>query len=286
MASLVDYAYLTVEGLGDFTLVGGDGAFKTATIDLGHAEPREVSHSRAGIDGEDDDTQFHDGRVVSFEGAAWTPATNAVDVVDRLSAYTRPGLRPWLVYRPAGKGERRVKLRATSLSRPMAGREPGIIRVAAQWRAPDGVSESTEEHVEAANPAEDVDGRAYPLLFDRSYPASTGPGRIDIVHTGSTVAYPVLRIFGPCTDPLVENETSGRQLAFEITIANGDYLEVDTRQRTIRLNGLTASSRYDALDFPASQWWGLLPGSNRVRFAPAAFSAPSLLEVRYRAAWL
>lgn len=278
---LVDYAYLTAEGLGEFTLVGGDGAFKTAQIDPGHAEPREVSHSRSGIDGEDDETSFHDGRVVSFEGAAWTPASNAVDVVDRLSAYTRPGLRPWLVYRPAGKSERRVKLRATRASRPMAGNAPGIIRVAAQWRAPDGVIESTTEHVAELNPAEEVGGRTYPLTYPRTYPSSTGPGRIDITHDGSTVAYPILRFYGPVTDPVIESETVGRQLVFEIEVAGGDYLEVDTRRRTIRLNGMASSNRYDALDFPASEWWGLLPGENRIRFAPDTFSSPAIAQVRY-----
>ena len=258
--------------------LNGQDGLRVVGVDFGFAEPREVLNPRAGADGELDETRFHSGRVVSLTLSVTDPAK-----LDELMAYTSPGLRPTLRYRIRGRGRRMIRLRASDLSRPV---EFGVAEVDVQWRAPDGVAESVDLETQLVNPAGDEDGRSYDLSFDRSWPESQGPGRVEIVNEGSATAYPVFRIYGPLTDPLIENETSGRQLSFDIEVSQGDYLEVDTAARTIRLNGLEVNNRYDTLDFPTSQWFGLRPGTNLIRFAPETSSAPAVCEVRWRGAWL
>ena len=271
---------LSADGLEPLTLLDHPD-IDVEEFDVGEAEVREVANVRAGMDGEDDETQYHGGRVVSVSATVWD-----VSLVDRLRAFTRPSLRPVLTYRPEGASRRRLRLRASSSSAPLSADLPTGVAVQVQWRAPDGVAESVDEQVQLVNPAGDEDGRSYDLSFDRSWPESQGPGRVEIVNEGSATAYPVFRIYGPLTDPLIENETSGRQLSFDIEVSQGDYLEVDTAARTIRLNGLEANNRYDTLDFPTSQWFGLRPGVNLIRFAPESSSAPAVCEVRWRGAWL
>jgi len=273
----VTHARLEHPSLPTLELNGQDG-LRVVGFDLGWPEAREVANPRAGADGEIDETRFHSGRVVSMTLSVTDPGK-----LDALMAFTNPGLRPTLRYRVRGGGQRMIRLRASDLSRPV---EFGVAEVDVQWRAPDGVAESVDLETQQLNPAEDVEGRTYDLTFDRSYPESQGAGRITVVNEGSATAYPIIRFYGPLEDPLLENETSDRQLRFEISISAGDYLEVDTANRTARLNGLAENSRYDAFDFPTSQWWGLRPGGNLLRFAPDSSSQPAVAEVRWRAAWL
>ena len=82
----------------------------------------------------------------------------------------------------------------------------------------------------------------------------------------------------------MENQTTGERLVFTgLTLLAGDWLEIDCRERTIRLNGLPAQSRYSLLDFPASSFLRLLPGVNTVRYYPVSFGDGARLDgVRIR----
>ena len=279
--SFITAARLVADGLDEFVLLPRDD-WRMSDLDIATPSPRRVENPRAGADGVDDETRFHGPSEVTFAGAV----VDGWGTVDRLASFCRPDLRPFLYFSVDGASERRMRLSYESLSRPLTAGEPGLVRVQVQWRAPDGVAESVDEQVQLVNPAGDEDGRSYDLSFDRSWPESQGRGRVEIVNEGSATAYPVFRIYGPLTDPLVENETSGRQLSFDLEVSQGDYLEVDTANRTIRLNGLEVNNRYDTLDFPTSQWFGLRPGVNLIRFAPETSSAPAVCEVRWRGAWL
>lgn len=54
-------------------------------------------------------------------------------------------------------------------------------------------------------------------------------GSYPYAYPGTWISYPVVRITGPITDPVVTNQTSGKKLDFTgYTIAAGDWYEVDT----------------------------------------------------------
>jgi hypothetical protein len=159
-----------------------------------------------------------------------------------------------------------------------------------QWVAPDGIIESTTLTSETASATPEVEpGRSYDRSYDLSYPASSPIGSVTIDNTGNVSVYPELLLYGPATDPRIENITGGGALVFTgLTLGEGDYLEIDTRQRTILLNGLPTANRYSFLDFAESAWAGLelAPGDNLVRYFPVTYDDGAEAIIRYRAAWI
>lgn len=253
-------------------------------LDLGFPAVRAVVQDRPQADGESDQTAHHGGRAVSMK-LRLVPVTRTLTaLLDDLMYFCHPGRRPVLVFEHDGS-ERQITLRADQQSAPITSPNSQAVQVA--WRAPTGRILSSTEQVSAANPDAGEPGRAYDLTFDRDYPDSVGIGRITVTNAGTTAADPIIRIFGPCTDPRIANETVDKALEFTgLTIAAGDYLELDPAHRTARLNGLASSSRYGFLNFDTSEWWSLEPGDNTIRFYPVTSSPPSQAQVRWHDAYL
>jgi hypothetical protein len=259
--------------------------FAVESYDLGFPEVRRVSNPRPQADGELDRTRHHGARAVSLDIAVWREDDRTLQtLVDSLWAFCRPGSRPWLVL----DNGRMVRLAVDQLSAPIS--NPTLRKVRAQWRAPDGRIYAVNEKVRHVFPGLGSEtGRTYDLSFDREYPFSGGAGSLRVTNEGTTVTEPVLRIFGPCEAPQVINETVGARLSFPgLSIAGGEYVEVDVAERTVRSNGLAAPefNRYRDLDFVASSWWGVEPGRNVLRFVADVWEPPAQVAVHFRAAWI
>lgn len=131
----------------------------------------------------------------------------------------------------------------------------------------------------------DATGNVY---FD-SFTATTTVGisgiaaEMTVTNEGSALTYPILQISGPGTNPTIRNYTTGQQIAFDVTLAAGDTLLVDTLNRTIYLNDLTA---YETLDFNNTDWWGLAPGDNRLLLSFTDFDTGANMAVQFRDAWI
>lgn len=259
--------------------------YRVGRLDIGFPTVRGVSESRVDDDGEDDRTAHHGASAVAMEIMLHARDTTLTQLLDALRAFCHPSSRPYLVVERDGQ-QRRIRLRADQQSAPIT--NPFHQQVQASWRAPDGVMEALAEQIGTAEAvATDEGGFAFDLTFDLAFPATSAVGSVTVTNDGTVTVTPVLRLYGPCTDPRVENQTTGQQMIFSgLTIAAGDWLEIDCRERTIRLNGLTEQSRYARLDFVASEFLTLLPGLNTVRYYPVSFSSGARLEVRFRSAWI
>ena len=278
---------LTAPGVASVVL-GDGGPVDLVAVDWGTPEVRVAVDPQPAADGMLDSTELLGARPVTFQvhadRAAWSE-------IQRLRAFLSPRLRPTMLIEQAGAPDRQLIVRGQSWVDPLDTDRlvTGQQEIIAQWVAPLGVFESVELHVAAVSAAGEgsEEGRGYDLTFDRTYPPSPPLGSLVVDNAGTAHAYPVLRVFGPCEDPVLRNVTVGRELAFGgLTIPGGSYLDVDVRARTIRLNGLVSQSRYDRLVFPVSSWWTLPPGESRLMFVPGSFSAPSQMQVRWRDAWL
>lgn len=124
-------------------------------------------------------------------------------------------------------------------------------------------------------------GMSFNATFDLSFGAVSTGGNLNVTNDGDTDAPAVLRIDGPCTSPTVENVTQGKTLEFDITLSASEYLEIDTENRTVLLNG--TASRYSTL-VSTSRWWDLAPGVNALDFRAATATAATL-TVTWRDAW-
>ena len=103
----------------------------------------------------------------------------------------------------------------------------------------------------------------------------------------------MLRIFGPITDPIIEWLASdGTPLGIEIaftgfTINAGDYLDIDTKAKTVLLNSDASADRFNFLDFSVTEFGPLQPAStNSLRFSGSDINATSVMDVYYSDAYL
>lgn len=258
-------------------------------FDLGDAVTREVAENAPDADGTIDTTQHTGARAVTINLNLLPDVDALSTMVNRLRAYTSPRIRPRLfVQFEAGSPELMLTLRRSQFSSPVSGTAHAPITV--QWVAPSGILESATLHSAAVQASDEGSepGVGFDWDFSLDFTDSPPIGTLAVANAGTTDAYPLLRLYGPCTGPRIANVTQGKTLDFDAgyVIAAGHFVEIDTRAKTIRLDGDAAASVYDELDFPASAWWSLSPGDNEIRFYPVSFSTPSYAAVEYRDAYL
>lgn len=280
---------LEADGLDPLPLDESAGVF-VSRVDLGDAVTRVVSDDAPSADGTFDDTEFIGARAVTLRLTLFPDAGSPFALRQRLRAFTHPRRRPHLfVQQDADAPEQRITLRRGPYDDVFAAGQGDSAAIVAQWVAPLGIVESAQEHVVdvfAAGGA--TAGRTYSLTFSRVYPASAPLGVGTVTNAGNADAYPVVRLFGPCTEPVLTSDTQDRSLTFVgLTLTAGEYLEIDTRAKTILLTGDPTASRYSKLDFPGSTWFTLAPGDNDFRFHPATFTeAVTVAQFLFRDAWL
>jgi hypothetical protein len=275
--------------LGALVFAEEDGWF-VKSIDVPSPEIRAVNNPRPDADGEDDTTTFHGARAVVLS-ARLIPEDRVVrrSMLDALNQFLRPAARPYLYVTedPADPTERRIRLRIDQWSQAFTRTDLRDVQVS--WRAPDGVWEAGEETVAsiAAAASGTEQGVSFDITPDLTFPASPTIGAAQVTNAGNTDVFPLLRLYGPCTNPKLENRTVGRTLEFSgLTVAAGEFLEVDTDDKTIRYLGNANDNRYHRLNFATSTWWGLIPGVNELRYYPLTFTEPALAEVAFRHRWM
>lgn len=140
----------------------------------------------------------------------------------------------------------------------------------------------TSTVVTAASPT--TAGRAYSKTYNMAYASIAPLGQLLVTNLGNMLTYPVLRVYGPGNNPKIYNFTTGQVIALTYALGAGDWLTIDTLNRTVLLND--SASRYGAVDFFGTAWWGLVPGVNDLRIAYDTYIAGSSLRVDWRDAWL
>lgn len=89
-------------------------------------------------------------------------------------------------------------------------------------------------------------GFTFPTTFPISTLPSEGTGSGQVSVTGSVRAYPVIRFQGPWTNPLLQ--TDDWSLRWQGSIANGDWVEIDTRPWKLTVMNSDGGSALEGLD--------------------------------------
>lgn len=104
---------------------------------------------------------------------------------------------------------------------------------------------------------------------------------------GDVEAYPTWIIHGPGSAITFTNNTTGKSLALTgnggLTLLSTDTLTIDTKARTVLLNGST--SEYSRLSF-ASSLWTLATGFNSISVSMTGTDANSYVQLQYKRRWL
>lgn len=257
-------------------------------LDPGYPSVREVTDPYVDGSGVLDSTQFHDSRLVTLRGVVVAGALPRSQVMDRMLAHMVPTARSFLHWdlNDDGGNRRCVQFRPGRMNRPI--QNFNRIYFSMGLVVPKGVVESSllqSKTINSSVSGGTESGRSYNLSFDRTYPASDPLGSSSVENEGSVTAWPVIKIFGPCTNPQVDNVTIGKTYDFpSLSVADGEVITIDTVQRTIQ--NASAVSKMPDLDLTASEWWGLEPGENILAFQPTTSSGASRCTVEYRHAYM
>ncbi|RYZ31919.1 MAG: hypothetical protein EOP01_02340, partial [Propionibacteriaceae bacterium] len=207
------------------------------------------------------------------------------DVLARLRAYASPGRRPVLVWREDDGVSRRVVLRGDSaplvFDRAPAG---ASVKVLLTFVAPNGVLELlTPTTASVSAVASPGGGRGFPVRLPFGFPRTSTFNTTTVTNTGTEAAPPLLKLWGPCTGPVLLNLTTGERVSLPgLTLTPQQYVEVNVENATLRLNGRATESLYAYQEWGVSSFGYLAPGVNLLRYSPALWSAGAHCDVEFR----
>lgn len=262
---------------------------------VGHLSEPPTGLERAGVRLSGEDVPLADGRRPGpslYEGLAFTfkglllPDSNAsgvyqdklLEATDAMDAdasvlWTPPGVDavPVMVaYRQQQATRITDRRPKTFLVSGIAGRHAVVAQ--------------DESLLEVAAGAAIEGGFSSPLTSPlASNPTVSGQGSLEAL--GRSKVWPILEVFGPCSNPVLTNVTEGKSLYLTYTLAADERLVIDTdpRRRTVKLND--QADRWNAVDHRRTKWWPIKRGDNDIRISFNTFSAGAKLRVRWRDAW-
>lgn len=126
-------------------------------------------------------------------------------------------------------------------------------------------------------------GLTVPVMVPVQIDGALAAGFADLTNTGTADAGLSIRIDGPVVMPsvwLVHDDGTVQRLRFDIELVAGQWLDIDTRIRTVLLNGTTSRRGQTTGDWPI-----LPPGTHRLRWNATTYNDQATLTVRWRSAW-
>lgn len=252
---------------------------------------------RAGAHGAYPGQLLAQSRIIGLDGLmVRAPRASIGAAVDVLEAGLVPVVDELpLAYWADERGPRVVWARCLRYMLPMeTGYRIGtILGGAVQWEATDprryGLTELTRT-ASLPMPEPGLDWGTDPgpehLAWPLDFGAVGSAGGMSVTNAGNAETHPVIEFRGPVLRPSLTNLRSGAVLEYDLPLAAGDVLTVDTRAGTVTLNG-SASRLYTvtARSVP-EQTFTLACGTTDLAFRAAPDSDPAgTVLVRYRPAY-
>ncbi len=128
-------------------------------------------------------------------------------------------------------------------------------------------------------------GLEWPATWPATWNATVVSGEAVLDNDGTCTAWPTWRIDGPVTEPSIINAATGEAMHFDLALAAGEWLVVNTETHEVLANGDPDASRRDKF---WGTWWGLAPGVTPVvaRFGGSAGATGAALTAYYRDVWI
>src|ERR1700722_6037045 len=123
--------------------------------------------------------------------------------------------------------------------------------------------------------------REYPLSY-RYYTSTELPLESNLIsanNRGTVFVEPILYLYGPGEDVILENLRNGQTLEWFGSISEGDYLKFDCKEETLE-NSLGANF-LEAL-VPTTEWMKLEPMWNDIYVSGSKFGSTTKLVIKYR----
>lgn len=155
----------------------------------------------------------------------------------------------------------------------------------AQFEVLDGLTYSDTERSLVTGRVVPGAGIELPAELPWELPESAA-GSVNAVNAGTAPGYWRARLTGPLEQPVLDHLESGTRLALTanggVNLAPGQFLDIDSRRRTVLLNG-TADRQSQLAVPPPDRWGGLAVGDNTFRLS--ADDGAGTLSVFWRDAY-
>jgi hypothetical protein len=264
----------------------GCDPYVVTNLQIGSPTVRRVSRPRALAHGTYDDTRFLGSRALTVsmrlktaaEGCAGVePGRDMQTLYDAAAAYMHPNRRPTLYWQlPGATSIRKAAVSGETWPQVIAGpKHPTLVL---QFVVPTGEVHGVAEDGSSSlcidiTPSGDVEsGRVYPEDYSDGGRGPYGPASIigarTINNPGTAETHWRATIFGAVEQPVLT--VNGIEVAFTrnggVDLLGGTSVTIDTREKTILLNGDPDFPVYDKANFDAWAWEQLLltPRTNTV----------------------
>lgn len=120
-------------------------------------------------------------------------------------------------------------------------------------------------------------GAVLPWILPVVFSGSTGGTQI-VSNAGNANAFPILTLTGPLTSPVVTNQTTGKYMSLNMTIASGSTVTINMKEKTI-LQGSTPVVGNKNL---ASEWWWVQSGDNTISLSTGSTGDTGNVQIEFR----
>lgn len=252
---------------------------------LDSAPTRQTVKDHEGTDGGFVDSKYETLRTVVLEATAYTDPSAFEYYMDQLKGNYAPSAVDLPFYFQTDNGQRVVYGKSQGLKYSKTnergyGKQPFNFTIL----CPDpriyssSIISSGPIYLGSAT----VQGRGYPKAYTFGYGIAATQSSGSITPGGNRDTPGWYVITGPIVNPTIVNDTTGQQWTFNITLADGEYLWIKPRVKTVRL-GENGPSRRNTLRGP---WWFLQQGQNNFRLLGSGGTAGvTNLTVYAQPAW-
>jgi hypothetical protein len=284
--------YLTHPSLGSLDLECEDG-FVVSSFTIGYPTVRDVVINKALADGTIDTTTFVGARAVTIAMRLDNTGCDGFktqDLLDRVSPYVSPRIRPTLVYTVDKNSTNPNHVRSLVLrgvDAPFTVDAPKALTLVCQWVSAESFTSALNQVCAVAPITESNEfGRTYDLDFDRDYPPSPPVGITLFTPQGNAPMDWTGTITSEVTDPIAT--INNIDIIFTgVTLLPGQTINIDTANRTILRNNDPNDSIYGLSNFQDWTWDDLRirPGLNFIRLEALAFNGLPAFTVCYFDRW-
>jgi hypothetical protein len=230
----------------------------TSVSGLDTAPLRSSTDEHQGMDGTYVDSPFMSARTIVITGNLYTDPDDTDTLLNQLRAdYNSDSVRPFYFQLP-GQTTKFVNCQGGGLRYDIdGGRRSGMTAIQATLVAEDPyIYDATVQSATVSVPTLSILGTSFNMAFNVGFGGALPNYGATVINNGTHTAYPFITITGPVTNPVLVDSNSGTTMAFSLSMAAGDVLTIDTRLKSIILNGTV--SRRTAMS--GLQWISVPPG--------------------------
>jgi hypothetical protein len=250
--------------------ISGEGPFSRSPA------PRDVTGDNANDHGSWDATQFYGSRSFALTGKAYAPDHDVLHTAEQrfmtavglglLVRHVEPGFDRQARFRRAGE------VLWTEITDTIAQFSASLWAGDPRWYSHSMVTAETPFPSSSG-------GLTWPATWPATWAATIATGLLRLTNLGNETAWPLYIITGPVTEPSIVNADTGQAMNFDIALAAGESLHVNTATHQVLANGEQAASRRSTFH---GDWFGLRPGANNIRFNGSSGRAGARLSVTYQ----